>query len=62
MEIKVCVKTYRFFYVSNSEEVMARVLDKEEVQTAARKLEAKNKARTKWLQGFEAGSLPFMKA
>ncbi|KZP17508.1 hypothetical protein FIBSPDRAFT_911970 [Athelia psychrophila] len=62
LEIKVCVKTYRFFYVSNSEEVMARVLDKEEVQTAARKLEAKNKARTKWLQGFEAGSLPFMKA
>lgn len=37
---------------------MVRLLARDEVQTAARKLETKNKVRKKWLQRLEAGSLP----
>ena len=41
---------------------MARVSDKEEMQVAAKKVEAKTKARKKWLQALESGSLPLLKA
>jgi paired amphipathic helix protein Sin3a len=58
LEIKVCVRTYRFFYVPNTEEIMWRLSDREEEQKASRRLEAKNSIRKKWMESIGAALLP----
>jgi len=57
LEIKVCVRTYRFFYVSNTEEILWRIPDREEELTANRKLEAKKLLRKKWMESAGAAAL-----
>jgi paired amphipathic helix protein Sin3a len=56
LEIKVCVRTYRFFYVSNTEDVLWRLAEREELKQVNQKLQAKNLARKKWIERLDAGS------
>lgn len=56
LEIKVCVRTYRFFYVSNTEDYMWRLTEQPEVKKAQQKLQARNILRRKWMDDMEAGS------
>lgn len=55
LEIKVCVRTYRFFYVSNTEDVLWRLSEREEIQ-ANQKLQAKTLARKIWMENLDVGS------
>jgi paired amphipathic helix protein Sin3a len=58
LEIRVCVRTYRFFYVSNTEDVLWRLTQPDEAHLASQKLQAKNLLRKKWLGRTDGGSLP----
>ncbi|KAK2461043.1 hypothetical protein APHAL10511_006984 [Amanita phalloides] len=49
IEIKVCIRTYRLFYVTNSEDYFWRERTAEVAWTAEH-LEASNKQRRKWIQ------------
>ena len=50
LEIKVCVRTYRLFYVSGTEDFLWRTFSKEEAERAAAKLQAKKSIRQKWIE------------
>lgn len=52
LEIKVCVRTYRLFYVSRTEDVLWRVQAAAERERAAARLEARDAARARWLEKF----------
>jgi len=56
LEIKVCVRTYRFFYVSNTEDVLWRLSEQEEIEQANQKLQTKTLARKKWMENLDVGS------
>ena len=49
LEIKVCLRTYRLFYVSNTEDFMWRHRYKEEVDKNSQRLKLRNELRRKWL-------------
>jgi paired amphipathic helix protein Sin3a len=49
LEIKLCVQTYRLFYVSKTEEVLWRRFSKEELESGAAKLKKVNDMRKKWI-------------
>ncbi|KAJ7104329.1 histone deacetylase complex, SIN3 component [Mycena belliarum] len=51
LEIKICVRTYRLFYVSKSEDYLFRLRTVEEVAAATKQLERKASFRRKWLEG-----------
>jgi len=50
LEIKICVRTYRLFYVSESEDYLFKLRTFADVETASRQLEKKNALRQKWLR------------
>ena len=50
LEIKVCVRTYRLFYVSRTEDVLWRVPSSSESERASARLAARDAARTGWLE------------
>lgn len=50
LEIKVCVRTYRLFFVSKSEDYLWKLRSRDEVQKASEQLERKNALRRKWLE------------
>jgi len=50
LEIKVCVRTYRLFYVSKTEDLMWKHRSKEEMERNAKSLKARNELRRKWLE------------
>lgn len=50
LEIKVCVRTYRLFYVSRTEDVLWRVPSSSESGRASARLAARDAARTRWLE------------
>ncbi len=52
LEIKVCVRTYRLFYVSRTEDVLWRVRPAAERERAAARLAARDTGRTRWLENF----------
>ena len=52
LEIKVCVRTYRLFYVSRTEDVLWRVQPAAERERAAARLVERDAGRTKWLEKF----------
>lgn len=56
LEIKVCVRTYRFFYVSNTEDVLWRLSEREEVKQGGQRLKARNIARKTWMEQLDASS------
>ncbi|KAG6829244.1 hypothetical protein H0H87_012148 [Tephrocybe sp. NHM501043] len=50
LEIKVCVRTYRLFFVSNTEDFMWKISFKEETKEAIKRLASREKLRKKWLE------------
>ncbi|PPQ82593.1 hypothetical protein CVT25_007107 [Psilocybe cyanescens] len=56
LEIKVCLRTYRLFYVSHTEDIMWKYRNKEEMERNSKQLAARNLMRRKWLdtQGAKA--------
>jgi len=50
LEIKVCVRTYRLFYVSQTEDFMWKYRGKQEMERNARHLKSRNESRRKWLE------------
>ncbi|KAF9003386.1 hypothetical protein BDQ17DRAFT_1409203 [Cyathus striatus] len=49
LEIKVCLRTYRFFYGSHSEDILWRYRSKEEVDKHSVRLAARNETRRTWV-------------
>jgi len=49
-EIKVCVRTYRLFYVPNKEDYLWKFRSKAEMEVAAVNLKKRNKLRKRWLE------------
>ncbi|TFY59719.1 hypothetical protein EVJ58_g5599 [Rhodofomes roseus] len=52
LEIKVCVRTYRFFFVSHTEDYLWRVVGSEDVSTARDKAKTQSARRRQWLERF----------
>jgi hypothetical protein len=52
LEIKVCVRTYRLFYVSRTEDVLWRIPSNAEDERAKAKLALKEAARARWLEKY----------
>jgi paired amphipathic helix protein Sin3a len=50
LEIKVCVRTYRLFYVSRTEDVLWRVPSSAESERASARLAERDVGRTRWLE------------
>ncbi|KAF8869638.1 hypothetical protein CPB84DRAFT_1754931 [Gymnopilus junonius] len=50
MEIKVCVRTYRLFYVPKTGDLMWKHRSKEEMEKNAKQLKTRNRLRRKWLE------------
>ncbi|KAF7330400.1 Histone deacetylase complex, SIN3 component [Mycena venus] len=54
LEIKICVRTYRLFYVSASEDYLFKLRTFEDVEAALTRLEKANQQRQQWLQQIES--------
>ena len=50
IEIKVCIRTYRLFYVTHSEDSAWKQQTPEELARISKSLETRNRQRHKWLQ------------
>lgn len=50
LEIKVCLRTYRMFYVSRTEDVMWKFRGKEEMEKLSVQLRARNRLRRRWME------------
>ncbi|KAK0482436.1 histone deacetylase complex, SIN3 component [Armillaria novae-zelandiae] len=50
LKIKVCVRTYRLFFVSDSEDYLWKIRQQEDVQKATENLRARNILRKKWVE------------
>lgn len=49
LEIKVCVRTYRLFYVSQSEDFIWKYRSREEAAGNSQQLHRQNELRRKWI-------------
>nr|GAT60896.1 predicted protein [Mycena chlorophos] len=56
LEIKICVQTYRLFYVAHSEDYLFKLRSKEEVEGISKRLKRKNELRAKWFKEHAAAS------
>jgi hypothetical protein len=56
LEIKVCVRTYRLFYVSRTEDVLWRTPSAAESGRASARLATRDAARAGWLDTFANNS------
>jgi len=52
LEIKVCVRTYRLFYVSRTEDVLWRIPSSAENERAKARLVVREATRARWLEKF----------
>jgi paired amphipathic helix protein Sin3a len=50
LEIKICVRTYRLFYVTKSEDFLWKYRPKDEMERSFAKLKRRNAMREEWLQ------------
>jgi paired amphipathic helix protein Sin3a len=57
LAIKVCVKTYRMFFVPNSEDVLVREPSAEEVTSTELGVQRAREKRRKWIEGVELGKM-----
>jgi len=57
LEIRVCVLTYRLFYVSNTEDFLWRIPDPQEVRDASAKLDVRTAERRKWIARHDSLSV-----
>ncbi|KAL0958045.1 hypothetical protein HGRIS_000221 [Hohenbuehelia grisea] len=53
LEIKVCTRTYRLFFVPNSEDVLIKIRRKADVEKALKTLPAITKRRQAWLEAYQ---------
>jgi len=53
-EIKVCVRTYRLFYVPDKEDYLWKFRSKTEMEVTAVNLKKRNKLRKRWLEQSKA--------
>ncbi|KAF9525755.1 hypothetical protein CPB83DRAFT_859047 [Crepidotus variabilis] len=53
LEIKVCVRTYRLFYVSHTEDFMWKSRSKDEMERASRPLKSRNRKRKAWIDDMQ---------
>ncbi|KAI0062716.1 hypothetical protein BV25DRAFT_1803353 [Artomyces pyxidatus] len=58
LEIKVCVRTYRLFFVSHTEEILWRKIRPGEQERAEAILQSRNAQRRQWLDKFKPGVPP----
>ena len=54
LEIKVCVRTYRLFYVSHTEDFMWKYRSKEEMEKNFYSLSKRNALRREWLMAVKS--------
>ncbi|KAH9477606.1 Transcriptional regulatory protein SIN3 [Psilocybe cubensis] len=54
LEIKVCLRTYRLFYGSHTEDIMWKYRSKDEVERNSVQLAARNALRRKWLANLNS--------
>lgn len=52
LEIKVCVRTYRLFYVSRTEDVLWRTPSSAENERAKARFAVREAIRVRWLENF----------
>ena len=52
LEIKVCVRTYRLFFVSHTEDYLWRVVDPDDLATSQEKARVQSSKRHQWLQQY----------
>ncbi|KAI1788076.1 hypothetical protein LXA43DRAFT_1161851 [Ganoderma leucocontextum] len=52
LQIKVCVRTYRLFFVSHSEDIMVRISSRKERVDARKAVKSRNDKRRKWLEDY----------
>ncbi|KAK7470657.1 hypothetical protein VKT23_002080 [Stygiomarasmius scandens] len=50
LEIKICVRTYRVFYVSNTEDYLSSIRDRDSVKKIVPQLQARSALRRQWLE------------
>lgn len=53
LEIKVCVRTYRFFYVTNTEDFLWKYRSKPEMESSFKRLKKRNELRQEWMKKIE---------
>ena len=53
LEIKVCVRTYRFFYVTNTEDFLWKYRSKAEMESSFKRLKKMNELRQEWTKKIE---------
>lgn len=56
--MRVCVRTYRLFYVADTEEFIYRIPSADEREQAEANLKAHNAQRMAWLEKFTARDVP----
>ncbi|RDX46116.1 hypothetical protein OH76DRAFT_1420354 [Lentinus brumalis] len=57
LQIKVCVRTYRLFFVPHSEDIMVRISTREERAEARKLVDSRSQKRKKWLEDYAAKTL-----
>ena len=55
LEIKICVRTYRLFFVSKTEDFLWKISGWEETSKASKRLKERNILRQKWLENSRRG-------
>lgn len=50
LEIKICVRTYRSFYVTNSEDFLWKYRSKQEMESCFSRLKKREAARKEWIE------------
>ena len=53
LEIRVCVRTYRLFFVADTEDILIRHWTQKDVQDVERRSQERITAQRKWLDRFE---------
>lgn len=54
LEIKVCVRTYRLFFVSNTEDFLLHATSRDERERYRRQMQVTNSKRQKWMKKYLA--------
>ncbi|KAI0707538.1 hypothetical protein C8T65DRAFT_696013 [Cerioporus squamosus] len=57
LQIKVCVRTYRLFFVPRSEDIMVRISSRAERADARKLAASRSEKRKKWLEDYAARTL-----
>ena len=53
LEIRVCVRTYRLFFVSDTEDILAQNISADEIAKATARAQKRLEKGRRWLERFE---------